>query len=801
VLRSFRNHPSVSVVAIVSIALAIGATTTVFSVVKAILIEPLPFADPARLVTVFEYDPATPDTWRTTSQGSFSDLRRSGRSFERVVAGRNRSFTLSSFEDGDTPLMREISFGYFELLGVAPQLGRTFVEEEDGPGGAKVVILSHELWQRRYGGARDVIGRSTELDGVPHEIVGVMPAHYQNPVWGLDVPPQAWRPLALPETGLERRGNAHLVFARLAPDVCIEEAQQEMNGLALSAREAYPDEYQNVEFLVTPAKERIVRGVRPMLIVLLAAVAFVLLVACGNVANLLLTRAVERRRELAVRRALGAGVPQILRQLLTESVVLAGVGGVLGVLVAIWGVSSVGNLIPSAPGSPGFSFVVDVEVLLFTLVLSVATALLFGAAPVYHVLRDSAESDLSVGALRATADRSRQRLRGGLVVLEVALSMMLLVGAGLMLTSFANLRALDPGFDADSLLTFRVSTRGPDYREGAARAAFFEHVVDEVARIPGVVAVGSAQFNPMFSQFLMQPVRIGGQPSSDPGSEPRVAVALVIPGFLETLGVPLLAGRGLERRDGASTTDVVVINRTMAGRLFEGRNPLGERITIIDERDGGISREVVGVVGDVRSAQVPPLPQPIAYVPLAQDPNATSALFVVRTNGDPRTFLTAVETSVRRVDRSMPVYQVQTMRQVIESFDVTSRFLSVLLGVFAILGLALAVSGIYGVLAYAVTQRTREIGIRVALGAQRAEVVRIILRGAVVLGAAGTATGALGALVLSRALQSQLFGVSAMDPRLYAALAALLLGVVVASASVPALRAMAVDPIVALREE
>ena len=363
-IRALRKTPSVTVVAVLALSLAIGSTTTVFSVVKGILIEPLPFEHADRLVTIFQYDPASPGAWRTASQGSFVDSRRSSRSFENVTAGRNRSFTLTSFEDGDTPLMREISHWYFEVLGVQPLLGRTFLEDENRPGGPSVLILSYELWQRRFGGDTGVIGRTTKLDGEPFEIVGVMPQDYGNIVWGLNVPPQAWLPLALPESGLDRRGNAHLVFARLRDGITIEQAQAEMTALAATLREAYPEAHRNVEFIVTPAKERVVRNVRPILMVLFGAVGFVLLVACGNVANLLLTRAVERRREIAVRRALGAGTGHILRQLLTESVVLAVGGGILGALFSLWGVDSVQLLIPAAPGTPRFDFSIDGSVFL-----------------------------------------------------------------------------------------------------------------------------------------------------------------------------------------------------------------------------------------------------------------------------------------------------------------------------------------------------------------------------------------------------------------------------------------------------
>ena len=376
---------------------------------------------------------------------------------------------------------------------------------------------------------------------------------------------------------------------------------------------------------------------------------------------------------------------------------------------------------------------------------------------------------------------------------------MLLIGAGLMLDSFSRLQGLDPGFDPENLLTFRVSTRGADYAEGAARAAFFEGVVDELAKLPGVREVGSAQFNPMFSAFGQVPVRLSNDPLVEPGSGPRVALRRLVPGFLAALGVPLLRGRYLDERDAAGAAPIAVVSLTLGRQLFGDRDPLGESLTVIDGQD--TPRQIVGIVGDVRSARPVPIPDPILYVPLAQDPAATSALVVMRTRGDPKSHLDDARAAVRAVDRGMPTYLVQTMSEVIANMDVRSRMLSSLLTAFAVLALALAATGMYGVLSYLVPQRTREFGIRIALGAQRREVVAMVLRGALGLGGLGVAAGLAGAVALSRALESQLFGVSATEPRVYASLVGLLVGFVIISSLIPALRATRVDPTVALREE
>ncbi|HEX9636466.1 MAG TPA: ABC transporter permease [Acidobacteriota bacterium] len=797
--RMLRQRPAISLVAVTAIAVAIGSTSTMFSVVNALLLEPLPFKDSGRLVGIWEVDPAAPDNWRFASQGSFSDWRRLSRSFERLVAGRNRSFTLTSFEDGDTPLMREISHGYFETLGVQPLLGRTFRADEDRAGGPAVMLLSYELWQRRFGADPDIVGRSTELDGRPFEIVGVIPAEHFNPLFGLDVRPQAWIPLALPEGGLDRTDGGHLVMARLKPAVRLEQAADELRRISTVLAEQYPDTHSAIVAKVTGLAEPITRRARPGILLLFGAVVFVLLVACGNVANLLLTRALERHREIAIRRALGAGTAQLVRQLLTESVVLGLLGGTLGLLLAYWGSAALPRLLPRGPGVPSFDFPIDISVLLFTFGISILTGLVFGLAPAAQALRLDLESALRSGAGRLSADSGKRRLRGALVVGEMALSLMLLIGAGLTIRSFNRLQGLDPGFDPRSMLTLRVSTRGPDYEEGAQREAFYRKVVEGVATIPGVEAVGAAQFMPFFSVFGEVPATLDAGPALEPGTEPRVLVRRATPGFLEAMRIPLLRGRSIDDRDVAGAPNVALVSRTMAQRLWGERDPIGASLTLLD--GAGVSRRVVGIVGDVRSAQSPPLPHPIVYLPLAQDPAVTSMSIVLRTRGAPLSFLGAVERQVRAIDRSMPVYFVMTMRQMLDNMDGGSRTLTTLLSVFASLAVLLAVSGLYAVLSYLVSQRTKEIGIRVALGAGRAAVIGMVLRSGLSLAALGIAAGLAGALALSRLLESQLYGVTATDPAIYAGLCALMFATVLIASALPALRAVRIDPIRALREE
>lgn len=799
-IRMLRKSPEVTLVVVVAMALAIGATSTVFSVVNGALIQPLPFADADRLVGVWQVDPARPDTWRRAAAGNFDDWRRSSQSFEFLGATVNRSYTLTSFDEPETPLMRQASVGYFEALGVEPALGRLFLPEEDRPGAAPVVLLSHELWQRRFASDPNVVGQTTELDGQAHTIVGVMPQGYINPAFSLDVLPQAWIPLGLADSGLDRRATNHLVVGRLKDGVTVAQARKELEALSLTMAQQYPDSNENVRALVTPLAEAITRSIRPALMLLFGAVSFVLLVACGNVANLLLTRALGRRREIAVRRALGASIGRLSRQLITESLVLALLAGGLGLVLAAWGSGSIHLLLPSGPGTPQVDMGVDRNVILFTLGLSLATGLGFGLVPAVHALKLNLGSGLGVAALRSTEGRSSQRLRHGLVVAEVALSLVLLVGAGLMVRSFVGLAQLDPGFDSEELLTFRVSTRGADYEDGAARSEFFRRVAEGMSTVPGVQSVGLTQSVPFFSGFNNNIIELGDRPVPEVGSEPRVLLRRILPGYLETLGIPLHQGRMLTDNDRADTPFVALISRTMAEQLWPDGDPLGEQVTVRDGRN--LTFRIVGIVGDVRSDQSPPDPQPIVYVSMSQDDSPTSMGFAVRAhNGDPMALLQDLQRQVWAVDRGMPVYQVRMTEEQLALIDWQTRFVMSLLGIFAILALGLASTGIYAVLSYAVSRRRREIGIRMALGAQRGAVVAMILRGAAGLAGLGILVGLVGAIGFGQVLQGQLYGVSATDPITYGVLTILLASIALAAAYVPALRATRVDPVSTLQQE
>lgn len=797
-LRLLRRTPEVTAVAILAMAIAIGVAGTVFSVTNAILIQPLPFSEPNRLVAIWQVDPANAATWRPAAPGNYVDWQRLSQSFEKSGAAVNISKTLTSFDEPDTPLMQTVSSGYFETLGVQPILGRTFAPEEDRPGARAVMVMSYELWQRRFDGDRSILGRNTELDGVPYEVIGVMPAGFDNPIFGLTVRPEAWIPLALTESGLDRRGNDHVVVARLRSGVTLGEAQQELTRISDELKQQYPDTNQNIAAHVAPLKESVVRGVRPAVLLLMCAVIFVLLIASSNVAHLLLTRSVGREREFAVRRALGAGAGRLLRQLVIESLLLMMMCAVPGFLLTIWGTETVGLLIPSGLNIPQFDFQVDRNVILFTLAVSVLPGIFLGLIPALYARRVSIVSGLA-GTGRATGTPGSRRLQRLLVIAETALSLALLVGAGLMVQSFRNLQRLDQGFDPHNVLTFRVSTRGPAYKDGERRQRFFKDINERLAAIPGVQSVGAAQFHPFYPQFGLTMVVLEGQPAPEPGNEPRVTALRITPDYFSAMKMPILRGRPITENDTAGTPPVAVISAKMARQLWGAEDPLGKRLAIGSNR--GVLRQIVGIVGDVRSDSFPPDPQPTFYIPLEQDTAPAALAYVLRTTSDPLAFLEAATREVRAVDRAMPVYLVRSMDEIVSGMDWRTRFVMSLLAVFSVLSLLLAVTGIYAALSYVVSQQTREIGIRMALGATKREVLKFVLGEGMKLALTGVAIGLIASLALTRLMASLLFNMSATDPLTLAAVAVLLAAVALMACYLPALRATKVDPLIALKHD
>ena len=807
-LRSLRKEPGSTAVAIAALAVGIAACATVFSVMDGVLLRPLPFRDLDRLVAIWKADPAQPDAWRFPAIANFVDWQAESTAFDAVAVGRNRSFTLTSFEAGGTPLMQEVSCGYFPLLGVAPARGRAFTAEECRPGGPPALILSHELWQRLFAADEAVVGKTTELDGRAIPIVGVMPPGFDNPVFGIDVRVQAWLPLPAPQTlasGLDRRPGEGVVLARLRPGVSLEQAREDLAAAERRLRRVYPEGYENARGVVVPIAERLTREARRPVLLLLGAVGFLMLVALANVGNIALTRAIERQREIAVRRALGASPAALFRQLLAEGLLLAAAGGALGLLAVPAALRGIDALLPRSPQFPRFRIEADLAVVLFAAGLVVLAGALLALAPLAHLLRGRLEQGLGVAATRATADPLRQRLRGGLVACEVALSLVLLIGSGLMLRSLAGLAALDPGFEPDRVLTFRVSTRGPAYQSDAAREAFFSRVVQGLRELPTVESAGAVTIQPFLTQFGSTPMRIEGRAEPGPGREPRVQPRQALPGFTEALGIPLVEGRTLAESDDARAMPVAVVSRELARRHFGARSPIGEHIAVLGGPATGatpVTRRIVGVVGDVRSDAWPPSPVPTVYVPYAQDSFSSSMLLAVRARaGEPGALLPEVERVVRGVDRGMPVYLVQTMAQALAVLDAQRVFFAWLLVAFATLSLGLAASGLYAVVSYLVARRTREIGVRMALGARPRDVLRLVVVDGVRQAGVGVMLGLPAAFALSRVLEGQLYGVPAHDPLTYLGLSLALLALAAAASAVPARRAAGISPRRAFSEE
>lgn len=809
-LRMLRKNPETTLVAIIAMAVAIAATSTIFGVVDRVLIRPLPFPDSDRLATIWQIDPSSPDAWQPLPYSLAPDWLRLSTSFEAIAAARNMSMTFTASEDPETPFMRGVSHPYFDILGVRPIHGRNFLAEEDLPGKpARVVILSHQMWQRRFGGDPGVIGTKVELDKAPYEVVGILPAGFFNPAFGNSEPPLMWMPLGLPRVADPDRRGGLFVVGKLLPGVRFEQARSELRQISIELnRSAQPSAgntpARNAEALVVPLAERLVRDARPSVLVLFGAVLLVLLVACGNVANLLLTRGLGRRREMAVRRALGAGAGDLIRQMVAEALVLMTLCAALGLLVTVWAGEVVGRLAPSGFNIPRFDFTVGSHVIFFTLAVVLGAGLVFGLLPAAQALRSGVEASLGAGASRAIGGGRSSRLRGALVLGEVALSLMLLIGAGLMLRSFQGLQQIDPGYDPEDVLVFRTSTRGPEYTEPAARVEYFRRVEEELERRPGVQSVGAVQGLPFFSGFAQLPVIIDGFPTPEPGREPRIPVYSSTAGYHNAMKIPLLRGRLLTPRDNTDAPRVALVNAKMAEDFWAGGDTraidaIGAQLFINGETE---PRRVVGIVGDVQVEGSPPLLLPSIYLPLAQAPRPTGMTFIVRTRGGaPFELLDDAELAVRTVDPRMSVFQTDTLARLTDNQQWQPRLLTSLLGIFAALGLVLAATGIYAVLSFAVSQRTREIGIRMALGARRSSVVGLVLRQGMGLAAAGIAVGAIGAGVLSRLLESQLYGVSATDPMTYVVVSLFLAGVAVLSCWMPARRATRVDPVVALGEE
>ena len=795
-LRSMRRNPGFTAVAVIALALGIGANSAIFSAVNAILLRPLGYRDPERLVVILNHGrgPVAP--------ANFVDWKAQSRSFENMGAAEVWGPDLTATDKPEKlPAMR-VTVDIFPTLGISPALGRVFEADEDQPGHELEVVLGYNLWQRQFGGDKNVLGRQMQLDSKTYTVIGVMPAGFQfAPFWATKT--ELWAPLALGPRWLKRGGNSLRIFARLKNGVPLEEARAEFAGITARLEQQYPGTNQDAR--IVPLKEKVVGDIRPALLTLLCAVGFVLLIACANVAHMLLARAAARTREVAVRAALGAGRMRLIRQFLTESLMLALFGGSLGLLLAYWGVRAMVRFGPAAiPRLDTLSL--DWCVVSFTFAVSLATGVVFGLAPAFQASRlDPAES-LKEGGRGGSDGTGRNRLRSALVVTEFALALMLLIGAGLMLRTFVALQRIDPGFRPHNLLTMVISVGGSGAALPGNQSEFYPRLLEQVRATPGVQSAGLTNHLPIAGDIWGFPFWIEGRPLPHPGEEPDAAYRLALPGYLETMGMTVLRGRIIAAEDTAAAPGVAVINEDFARKHWPGEEAVGKRLTL-DSPTGTQQPQrwltVVGVMKNAVRADWAAPPEEEFFLPYLQNSTAMGhyMTLVVRAAGDPASLAPAIQSRIWEVDHNLTISEVQTMDAVVERANAEPRFNMALLLAFAAVAMVLSAIGIYGVMSYAVTRRRQEIGIRMALGARRFDVLYMVARKGMMLALAGTLAGVGGALGLTQPMSKLLYGVTPADPMTFVAVPLVLTAVALAACLIPALRAARISPMTALRYE
>jgi predicted permease len=795
-LRMLMRSPGFTVIAVVALALGIGANSAIFSVVNTVLLRPLPYKNPDALMTVWEDATHMGFPYNTPSPANFIDWREQNTVFEGMAALAQRSFNLTGAGEPERFDGRKVSGNLFTILGIEPVLGRNFLPEEDKPG-SRVVILSYGVWQRRFGGDTGIIGRALTLNGESYTVVGVMPGAVNLPSMD-NWQDQLWVPIAFTAEEAASRGNHYLeVIARTKPGVTRQQAQAEMTTIAARLEKQYPDYNTRVGIRVRQLHEQLVGDIKPALLVLLGAVAFVLLIACANVANLLLARAAVRQKEIALRLALGASRSRLTRQFLTESVLLAGLGGLVGLFFAYVGLNVLKTFIPPSI-SQAQAISMDGKVLIFTGLISLVTGLIFGLAPATQASNFGLSETLKEGGRDSSAGSRGNRIRGVLVVSEVAVSFLLLIGAGLLINSFLHLRKLDPGYRADHLLTMKVSLPETKYPDKERRAPFFRELIRRVQTLPGVESAAVASNLPLTYNGDSMPIGAEGRPDPPPDQSPDVILRVVSPGYFRTMGIPLVAGRDFTENDSPEAAKVVVISEKTARYFWPGQNPIGKRLKPGSTTSESPWREVVGIVKDVRQNDFIAEPKMQMYMAHEQVGSFAANAVVVRTQVDPLSLGTAVRKVVWGIDKDQPVSDIRSMEEIVSRAVARQRFSTMLLGIFATLALVLAAVGIYGVMSYSVAQRTREIGIRMALGAQRSDVLKMTVGQGLRLVIIGVGIGLAAAFVLTRVMASLLFGVSATDPLTFIIISLVLMAVALIASYIPALRATKVDPMVAL---
>ena len=794
--RVLRKSPGFAFVAILVVAIGIGANTAIFSVVNAVLLRPLPFDEPGQLVRVFGTNARRNSFRRSHSYLNFSDLRAQSTSFEAMAAYTATSGALTGGETPEQITGVVASGDIFRVLKSPPHLGRLLAPADERPGGSPVAVISHGLWQRRFGGAPDIVGKQLKLDGREREIVGVTPPGFHFEF--VAEPADFWVPIDPQEQGYQQRGAIFLQsIGRLKNGVTVEGADAEMRAVMGRLEQQYQDKNAGIGVRLVSAHEDLVGDLRPTLLVLLGAVGFVLLIACANVANLLLARAAGRGREMAVRTALGAGRWRIVRQLLTESVLLAVGGAALGLLFALWGVDLLASLVPE--NVPRFEETsIDLKVLGFTLAATVLTGALFGLAPALQASKLDLNEALKEGGRTGTDGRGRNRVRSLLIVVEVALSLVLLVGAGLLIKSFVKLRNTDPGFDPRGTLTASLSLATVRYEGDEQIAQFYEQLLARAAQLPGVETVAGITPLPLGGNGMSFSFYRLDQPEPPPGQGQSAAARVITPNYFRAMGIPLRRGRAFADADRLGAPNVLVVNESFARRHLPGEEALGQRLRI---GLNGIQGEIVGVVGDVRHGDLSADGGPEFYVPHAQAPFGDMSLVARAGAGDPAALAGPLRSLVQEMDKEQPLYDVQTMQGLVARSVARQRFSTTLIAIFAGLALVLASVGIFSVMSFLVAQRTHEIGIRMALGAQRRDILRLVVGHGMALTVAGVVLGLAASFALTRLMASMLYEVRATDPAVFAGIPVVLAAVALLACYVPARRATKVDPMVALRHE
>ncbi|HMV83556.1 MAG TPA: ABC transporter permease [Blastocatellia bacterium] len=807
-VRMLLKKPGFTLIAIVTLALGIGANTAIFSVVNAVLLRPLPYAEPERLVSLWETSRKNPAANSSVSYPNFYDWRAQSQSFERMASYYTGSATLTGAATPVNLRLAVVSAELFPLLGAKTQLGRVFLPEENKAGNSagRVVILSHRLWQRQFSADPAVVGRSITLSGKPFNVVGVMPAGFQYPIEAQ--PTELWITSAIDgekadpkdQSNDEQRGAHYLqVIGRLKPGVKLEQAQAELSVIAANLEKQYPDTNTRAGARVIPYHADLVADYRGALWIILGAVGCVLLIACANVANLLLARATARYKEIAVRSALGASRRRIIRQLLTESLTLSLTGGLLGLLLAWWGTEMLVKLIPE--DLPRLSEInLDRWVFVFTLLVSAATGIIFGLAPALQASKVELTEAMKEGG-RASGAGGRSRMRNALVVAEIAIAIVVLVGAGLLLQSFRKLQQVDLGYDTRNVLTATVEIADTQYPKKEQVAEFFKTLLEKVKALPGVESASGITPLPLSGDTFSITFEVEGR-NIPKGEQPSAHFRVIREDYFPTMKTPLLAGRDFTANDTTKSTPVIIVNEAFAQKHFPGENPLGKHlkpgISLGEEKKW---YEIVGIVRNVKHRQsLGHDYEPEYFMPHSQ--MAFSSLnLVVRTKNDPRTLAGAIQREVSSLDKDVPIYHVKTLEQYLGAAVSQPKFNALLLSLFAGLALALTAIGLYGVMAYSVAQRTQEIGVRIALGAGTGDVLKMVLRHGLTLTAIGLAVGLSAAFALTRLLSAMLYGVTATDPLTFAVIALLLTGVALPACYFPARRATKVDPMIALRYE